>query len=112
MRGCPKGLLSLPGGRREDVFVLEDSVETGLRELIEARAALAASEAALVVRARSHGATWAELGDALGLSKQAARKRHLAIDPIFARRPQRPPTIAEYHAEMIAVLRAQERSSP
>ena len=52
--------------------------------------------------AREHGATWSELGEPLGLSKQGARRRHLAIDPIFARRPRRPPTIDEYHAEMLA----------
>jgi hypothetical protein len=33
--------------------------------------------------------------------------RHLAGDPIFARRSHRPPTIDEYHAEMFAALRAQ-----
>ena len=91
--------------------MLGESLETALRELIEVRAALDVREAELVVRARAHGATWVELGDALGLSKQAVRKRHLAVDPIFARRPRRPPTIDEYHAELRATLRAGGRSS-
>ena len=86
--------------------MLDDQIDEALRELVAARIRLDAREAALVVRGRSHGATWSELGRSLGLSKQAARKRHLAIDPIFARRTTRPPTIDEYHAEIAAAMRA------
>lgn len=87
--------------------MIESTVDTALRELVAARAALDSLEAMLVVRARSHGATWSDLATSLGLSKQGARKRYLAIDPIFQRRSQNPPTIEEYHAEMRAALRAQ-----
>ena len=72
-----------------------------------ARAALDSLEARLVARARSDGATWSELGNVLGLSKQGARMRHLATDPVFQRRSQKPPTIEEYHAEFVAAMRAQ-----
>lgn len=86
--------------------MLDDDIDA-LRDLVAARVALDAREAELVVRARAHGATWADLGRSLGLSKQAARKRHLAIDPIFARRARRAPTIEEYHAEIAAAMRAE-----
>jgi hypothetical protein len=86
--------------------MIHGSVESALRELVATRAAIDSLEATLVVRARSEGATWDDLAAALGLSKQGARRRHLAIDPIFARRPQRPPTIAEYHAEIAAAMHA------
>lgn len=90
--------------------MIQDSIEVALREIVTARAALDSLERMLVVRARSHGATWSDLAQPLGLSKQGTRRRHLAIDPIFARRPHRPPTIAQYHEEMLAALRAQGRS--
>jgi hypothetical protein len=86
--------------------MLADEIDDALRELVAARIELDAKEAELVVRARSDGATWTDLGRSLGLSKQAVRKRHLAIDPIFARRSTRPPTIDEYHAEIAAAMRA------
>lgn len=92
--------------------MLTRDIDDALREIVAARARLAVREAELVARARSCGATWVELGGSLGLSKQAARQRHLAIDPIFARRPRRAPTIAGYHAEMMAALRAEGRSVP
>lgn len=103
---CPKWPLSLAAPAREDGGVLEEVIDRGLREIAAARLALDAREAALVVRARSCGATWAELGRSLGVSKQGARKRHLAVDPVFARRAQKVPTIDEYHAEMAAALQA------
>ena len=87
--------------------MIEGTVDSALRELVAARAALDSLEATLVARARSSGATWSELAAPLGLSKQGIRKRHLAIDPIFARRPSKPPTIDEYHAELAAAIRAQ-----
>ena len=86
--------------------MLAEELDEALRELVAARVRLDAREAELVVRGRSQGATWGELGHSLGISKQAARKRHLAIDPILARRPSRPPTIEEYHAELAAAIRA------
>ena len=106
MHGCPKKPLSLVVPAREDEGVLDEETDDALRQVVAARLRLDAREAELVVRGRSRGATWAELGSSLGLSKQAARKRHLAIDPIFARRMLRPPTIDEYHAELAAAIRA------
>ena len=88
--------------------MFNDELDEELRSIAAARAALDVREADLVARARSTGATWVELGQSLGLSKQGARKRHLAIDPIFARRPQRVPTIEEYHAEIAALIRARQ----
>ena len=90
--------------------MVDEAIERGLEAIVAARGALDSLERTLVVRAREHGATWSELCGPLGLSKQGARRRHLAIDPIFARRPLRPPTIAEYHAEMFASLQAQGSS--
>jgi uncharacterized protein YggE len=97
--------------RREDGGVPDAVVELGLREIVAVRVALESLEAALVARARAQGATWSELAPLLGLSKQGVRTRHLAIDPVFARRPQRPPTIDAYHAELAAVVRAQGGST-
>ena len=87
--------------------MIEGSIDTALREIVEVRAALDSLEATLVARARSRGATWSELADPLSLSKQGARKRHLAIDPIFEQRSRKPQTIDEYHAEFVAAMRAQ-----
>jgi hypothetical protein len=86
--------------------VIEAGVESALREIATARAALESLEATLVARARASGANWSELAVPLGLSKQGVRKRHLAIDPIFARRALRPQTIEEYHAELVAATRS------
>jgi hypothetical protein len=86
--------------------VIEASVDAALREIVATRAALDSLETALVVRARSRGCRWSDLAAPLGLTKQGVRKRHLSVDPIFARRPQAPQTIAEYHAELAAALRA------
>lgn len=87
--------------------MIEDTVDAALRELVAVRAAFDSLEKMLVVRARLAGATWTELAASLGISKQGVRSRHLAADPIFARRPTKPPTIAEYHAEFVAAMRAQ-----
>ena len=86
--------------------MIEGTVEAALREIVAVRSAVDSLEATLVARARLRGATWSELAAALDLSKQGARKRHLAIDPVFARRRARPQTIDEYHAEMVATLGA------
>ncbi len=92
--------------RREDGDVLSDAIDEALRQLVLARKALDEREAGLVAQARSTGATWSDLGASLGLSKQAVRKRHLAVDPVTARQSQRPPSIAEYHEEMMRAIRA------
>jgi hypothetical protein len=41
--------------------------------------------------ARSRGYSWRKLGEDLGLSAHGVRKRHLAVDPIYAWRSQRDP---------------------
>ena len=60
---------------------------TGLRELREARATLAVLERALVVTAREGYASWHDIGEALGVSRQAAQQRFRSIDPIPSRQP-------------------------
>ena len=89
--------------------MVETSIEAALREITAVRGVLDALEGKLIVRARGSGATWSELAGPLGLSKQGARKRHLAIDPITARSSAKPPTIDEYHAELLAALHAEGR---
>ncbi len=92
--------------------MLNHELDEELRSIAAARAALDVREAETVARARLSGATWVDVGQSLGLSKQGARKRHLAIDPIFARRPSRVPSIEEYHAEIAALIRARQESTP
>jgi hypothetical protein len=91
--------------------VLSESLDEALRAIVSARVELAEREIDLVVRARSQGASWQQIGESLGLSKQAVRKRHLAVDPKRAQNANNPPTIAEYHEEMMRVLRARRRES-
>ena len=50
--------------------------ERALRELVELRTVLNGIEALLVARARDNGASWAEVGDLLGITKQSAHRRH------------------------------------
>ena len=88
-------------------MVVETSIESALREIVAVREVLETLESTLIVRARKNGATWSQLAGPLGLSKQGARKRHLAVDPLFNRRSTKPPTIEEYHAEIRAAMRAE-----
>jgi hypothetical protein len=64
---------------------------SGLREIVAVRAALDALETELVVGARSRGYSWRKLGEDLGLSAHGVRKRHIAVDPIYAWRSQSDP---------------------
>ena len=48
----------------------------GLRQLAGLRATLDRVERELVLLARDNQSSWAEIGDALGISRQAARARH------------------------------------
>ncbi|MGH3073251.1 MAG: hypothetical protein ACRDNB_13435 [Gaiellaceae bacterium] len=81
-----------------------DVVRSGLREIVAVRAALDALEAALVVEGRRRGHRWATLGEELGLSAHGVRKRHLAIDPIYAWKLARPPSPAEELRRHLAEL--------
>lgn len=55
---------------------VEDDVPTArIRRATLARAEVAELEAAAVREARSAGASWSEIGDALGVTKQAAQMR-------------------------------------
>ena len=93
--------------------MLQRVVEAGLREIVATRRVLDTMESTLVAKAREDGATWAQLGELLGLTRQGARARHLVIDPISAREkgPHDPPTMAEYHAEIAAIHAARARSA-
>ena len=50
--------------------------ERALGDLVELRASLDRIEALLVARARANGATWAEIGGQLGITRQSAHRRH------------------------------------
>ena len=65
---CEKFRLEL--GRRFDLPL------QGLQQLNELRATLDRIERELVLTARDNLSSWAEIGDALGISRQAARARH------------------------------------
>jgi len=86
---------------------MSERLRAGLRDVVAARAALDSLERQLVVQARSSGCTWTELAEDLQLSAAGARRRHLAVDPLLARHSLKPPTIAEYHEEFVAAMRAQ-----
>jgi hypothetical protein len=93
--------------------MLEGVVEAGLREIVATRRMLDSIESKLVAKAREDGATWAQLGELLGLTRQGARARHLIVDPVSARTkgPDDLPTMAEYHAEIAALVAAEARSA-
>jgi len=75
-----------------------------LREVVAARAVLETLESKLVVAAREQGVSWGELAVDLGITPQGARQRHLAVDPIAARRPKRQSAMAAFHAELDAAI--------
>jgi hypothetical protein len=68
----------------------------GLRELWQTRSALAILERKFVVAAREAHASWREIGEALGVSGQAAHRRFRGVDPVPPR--QRDPILAELDA--------------
>lgn len=58
-----------------------------MRGIKEARAAIEAATQDLITEvwlARSHGAAWTVIGEALGISKQAAHKRFAHLDGLEA----------------------------
>ena len=79
-----------------DVWGPNHVFRSGLRELVVVRAQLHALESELVAGARRRGHKWRELGDDLGLSAHGVRKRHLAVDPIYAWKSQREPALTDY----------------
>ena len=79
-----------------------------LRELVAVRAALEALESKLVVAARRRGVSWGELAVDLGITPQGARQRHIAVDPVAARRPKRQSAMAAFYAELDAAIAAGE----
>ena len=58
------------------VAVRSDDPATGLRAAVALRRLAEQVEADHVRRARLHGWSWEQVGDALGVSKQAAHKKH------------------------------------
>jgi hypothetical protein len=82
-----------------------------LREVVAARAVLETLESQLVVVARRRGVSWGELALDLGITPQGARQRHLAVDPVAARRPKRQSAMAAFHAELEAAIAAGEISA-
>lgn len=85
----PEETVSLTERLGDDVHVFDpwgpgDVFRSGLRELVVLRAVLDALEAELVVGARERGYKWRDLGEDLGLSPHGVRKRHIAVDPIYA----------------------------
>ena len=62
----------------ERLGVATDGPLDGLRTIVETRATLDGIESLLVARARGSRVTWTEIGEALGISRQAAHARHRA----------------------------------
>jgi DNA-directed RNA polymerase specialized sigma24 family protein len=58
----------------EELEALEPA--DALRQVAELRARLGAEEAVHVHRARNAGLSWAEIAEALGVSRQAVHKKH------------------------------------
>jgi hypothetical protein len=56
--------------------VITEGPLDGLRALVETRRTLERVESLLVARARDGKASWGEIGDALGVSRQTAHARH------------------------------------
>lgn len=91
--------LDLRCARREAAF-------ERLRRVVGARERLDARERELAVEAREAGASWAEIGAALGLSRSQAHRRHAAADPRRRRSAEPwPPPVPPEVAEEIARLR-------
>lgn len=87
-----------------DPYGPNDVVRAGLRELVALRAALDTLEAALVAEGRRRGYCWRVLGEELGLTAHGVRRRHLAVDPIYAWKQSRPPSPAEELRAFLASL--------
>ena len=81
---CCQIISALPEGGREPRLLpweLTDSLDAALANLPNVACAQAQVEASLlgwVRRARTLGATWAQIGDALGITRQSAWERFAA----------------------------------
>ena len=73
-----------------------------LRELVRLRRLLTSLESELVRTARLEGESWTTIAEALGLTRQGARQRHLAVDPLPPRRRQRVSGLDAYLARLRA----------
>ncbi len=62
--------------RRMDTQLRSDDPEVGLRAVVALRRLADQVEATHVRRARVQGWSWGQIGDALGVSKQAVHKKH------------------------------------
>lgn len=81
---------------------------SALRELVAARSALEALESQLVIAGREQGASWAELAVDLGVTRQGARQRYLAVDPVAARRPKPQSAMDAFYTEFDAAMRGRD----
>jgi hypothetical protein len=97
------------------VTVFEDAqllpwCRRAIREVVAARSVLDALESQLVITAREQGASWGALAADLGVTRQGARQRHLAVDPVAARRPKPQSAMDAFYAELHAAVRHHESS--
>ena len=75
----------------EGLGVALDGPIDALQTLVETRRTLDRVECLLVEQARSNRSSWAEIGDALGISRQAAYSRHRPFVKPTAGDSPRPP---------------------
>ena len=75
-----------------------------LREIAALRRVLDSLEAELVRNARLDGASWTTIAAELGLTRQGARRRHLAIDPLPPR-PKQPVSGLDAYLEQLKAAR-------
>lgn len=87
-----------------DETQLLPAARRALRELAAARPVLANVESRLVVVARRQGASWGDVAADLGITRQGARQRHLAVDPIAASRSKPISALDAFYAELDAAI--------
>jgi hypothetical protein len=91
--------------RVEDMNRLKDL----RREREDALYAFARAEFRAVLNARLHGATWAEVGRALGVSAQAAQQKHRGPAPPAKQEPE---GISNEELEVLIAAELGERRAP
>jgi transposase-like protein len=82
--------------------------ETALRALSALRRELDAMEPVLVARARTTGATWSQVARSLGVSKQAAHRKHRRPADDAARSPAEPKLLVTGEARRSVKLAREE----